>query len=201
MDKGNTLISGLDPDIELLVKRTGSLQFTEHGQLKFFGTTSNVHFLRTAIPFQPHSRISADVNSPEAWLECSGVGHPVPRELEDHLIKLYFNWENPYFRVVDEDAFMDARRQALSSSSAEDGSSLSCYSEFLVNAMCVFSIYTPGELSHLILSIGVLGERFLLIERFLGFPVPCKIFLFHVQERCWSATSTTPLSQPCKDWR
>ena len=61
---------GLYPDIELLVKRTGSLQFTEQGQLKYFGTTSNVHFLRTAIPFHPHLTHG---DTPESWLFRAGV--------------------------------------------------------------------------------------------------------------------------------
>jgi hypothetical protein len=55
--------------------------------------------------------------------------------VEDHLIKLYFTWENPYFNVVDKETFMDARRRALSGSSAEKGTISSCYSELLVNAM------------------------------------------------------------------
>lgn len=132
MDRGSSLSPGLDPDVELLVKRTGSLQFTEQGQLKYFGTTSNVHFLRTAIPFHPHLTHG---DTPESWLDRAGVGHTVPREVEDHLIRLYFAWENPYFNVVEQDVFMDARRQALSGERAEGTSSASWYSDLLVNAM------------------------------------------------------------------
>jgi hypothetical protein len=134
IDQGNTLTPGLDPDIELLVKRTGSLQFTEHGQLRYFGTTSNVHFLRTAIPFQPQLYQDALGQTPNAWLEQAGVGHTIPREFEDHLIKLYFTWENPYFNVVDQNAFLNARRQAQFGLSS-DSMVASCYSELLVNAM------------------------------------------------------------------
>lgn len=135
IDGRNSLTSGLDPEMELLVKRTGSLQFTEHGQLKYFGTTSNVHFLRTAIPFQPRLQDVAFGDSHETWLERAGVGYSFPREVEDHLIKLYFTWENPYFNVVDRDTFMDARARAFSGHAVHKGPISSCYSELLVNAM------------------------------------------------------------------
>lgn len=135
IDQGHRLAPGLDPDMELLVKRTGSLQFTEHGQLKYFGTTSNVHFLKTAIPFQPSLRGGRYDETPEMWLERAGLGQVIPREMEDHLIKLYFTWQNPYFRVVDQKAFIDAREQAISSREAGRVSKSSCYSELLVNAM------------------------------------------------------------------
>ena len=111
-----------------------SLQFTEHGQLRYFGTTSNVHFLRTAIPFQTHLYHDALGQTPKAWLEQAGVGHTISREAEDHLIKLYFTWENPYFNVVDQHAFLNARHQAQSGLYS-DSMVASCYSELLVNAM------------------------------------------------------------------
>lgn len=132
MDQGNSLSPGLDPDIELLMKRTGSLQFSDHGQLKYFGTTSNVHFLRTAIPFRLQDHNPLDRGPSGSWLEFINEPQSVPRELEDHLIKLYLAWENPYFRVVDEEAFLAARRHVLSDPASEPPA---YYSEFLVNAM------------------------------------------------------------------
>lgn len=135
IDQGHRLTPGLDPEMELLVKRTGSLQFTEHGQLKYFGTTSNVHFLKTAIPFQPALRGGQYAETPEMWLERAGLGQVIPREMVDHLIKLYFTWQNPYFHVVDQKAFMDARKQAISAREAGRTIKSSCYSELLVNAM------------------------------------------------------------------
>lgn len=132
MDRGSSLSPGLDPDIELLVKRTGSLQITEQGQLKYFGATSNVHFLKTAIPFYPHITHG---DTPEAWLNRSGLGHIVPSQVEDHLIRLYFVWENRYFNVVEEEAFLETRRRVLSGFPPESGSLAPCYSQLLVNAM------------------------------------------------------------------
>lgn len=137
IDGGNHLTSGLDPEMELLVKRTGSLQFTEHGQLKYFGTTSNVHFLQTAIPFQPRFNTVGFGDSHQTWLERAGVGYTFPREVEDHLIKLYFTWQNPYFNVVDRETFIAARARTLSGYHSNEGSTSSCYSELLVNAMLV----------------------------------------------------------------
>lgn len=136
IDRGNSHVSGLDTEIEILAKRTGSLQFTEDGQLKFLGATSNVHFLRTAIPFQPDIHRWPDVDdTPETWLQRAGAGGLVPREVEDHLIKLYFTWENPYSNVVHQDAFLDARKQALSGFPVKNTIIASYYSELLVNAM------------------------------------------------------------------
>lgn len=135
IDEGHRLAPGLDPEMELLVKRTGSLQFTEHGQLKYFGTTSNVHFLKTAIPFQPSLHGGGYDATPEMWLERAGLGQVVPPEMEDHLIKLYFTWENPYFHVVDQKAFMDVRKTAILNREAGRATKSSCYSELLVNAM------------------------------------------------------------------
>ncbi|KAJ5151100.1 fungal-specific transcription factor domain-containing protein [Penicillium canariense] len=136
IDQGRQSTPGLDPEMELLVKRTGSLQFTEHGQLKYFGTTSNVHFLKTAIPFQPPMESKAPGETTAMCLERAGVAQIIPREVEDHLIKLYFTWENPYFNVVDRKAFMDARKLALSAVEAGVSIESPCYSELLVNAMC-----------------------------------------------------------------
>lgn len=135
IDQGHRLAPGLDPEMEVLVKRTGSLQFTEQGQLKYFGTTSNVHFLKIAIPFQPCLQGGRYDETPEMWLERAGLGQIVPCEMEDHLIKLYFTWENPYFHVVDQKAFMDARKRAIADREAGKVSKSSCYSELLVNAM------------------------------------------------------------------
>lgn len=144
IDQGHSLTPGLDPEMELLVKRTGSLQFTEQGQLKYFGTTSNVHFLKTATPFQTSVRGGQYDETPEMWLERAGLGQNIPREMEDHLIKLYFTWQNPYFHVVDQKAFMDARNQAISAREAGRIIKSSCYSELLVNAMSVAG-YVPFE--------------------------------------------------------
>lgn len=171
IDKGNSLTPGLDPEIELLVKRTGSLQFSDHGQLKYFGATSNVHFLRNSIPFQPPpstflpSSAEKDKSPSDSSLleEFGDLTYPVSRELEDHLIQLYFTWENPYFRVVDEESFMSARQQALSRSDGEDNKpALSCYSEFLVNVMFVFqpSYTTVEKLIAVFYGPGVLGEHY-----------------------------------------
>lgn len=135
IDQGHRLTPGLDPEMELLVKRTGSLQFTEQGKLNHYGATSNVHFLKTMIPLQPALVGGQYDETPEMWLERAGLGQVIPREMEDHLIKLYFTWQNPYFHVIDQKAFMDARKQAISAREVGRTIKSSCYSELLVNAM------------------------------------------------------------------
>lgn len=69
----------------------------------------------------------------QAILNRADVGQYVPRELEDHLIKLYFAWENPFVYVVDKDVFMESRKQAFACSVGERYESF--YSELLTNAM------------------------------------------------------------------
>jgi hypothetical protein len=67
----------------------------------------------------------------QATLDAAGVGHFVDTELEDHLIKLYFCWEDPSIHLVQEDVFYRERRKCKSGDYVSK-----LYSEVLVNSMC-----------------------------------------------------------------
>lgn len=123
-----------DGELDLLAKRMGSLRVAEDGQLRYYGATSNMHILRTPATHPPAtSQARFNKYDAEECLSRAGVGHYVPRELEEHLIKLYMFWENPFIHVVDADSFTQARQQALTTGSSNSLSR--CYNEILVNAM------------------------------------------------------------------
>ncbi|KAK2754287.1 hypothetical protein FQN54_007167 [Arachnomyces sp. PD_36] len=127
---------GIEAALDQLSKRMGSLRVAEDGQLRYYGATSNMHILRSSVasPSGSIPSLVAQDNS-TAILVNNGVGQYVAPELEDHLIKLYLAWENPFIHVVDEEAFLDARRKVTSCANPKE-SFPSYYSALLVNAMC-----------------------------------------------------------------
>ncbi len=116
--------------VDQLSGRVGSLQIAEDGQLRFYGATSNLHILHNG----PLSLSRANFRSPSEngadLLRGAGVGHLVEQDLEEHLLKLYFCWEDPSIHVVDEFTFWRERRKCLSTNYVS-----SFYSEVLANAM------------------------------------------------------------------
>ncbi|KAG7416600.1 Nitrogen assimilation transcription factor nirA [Fusarium oxysporum f. sp. raphani] len=110
-------------------ERLGTLLLNANGEWRFYGATSNLHLVHGDFghDFPDFSRRK----SVQAILDTAGVGHAVDEQLINHLITLYFTWQNPSLRVVDQEAFQTARNEFLLSP-REDG----LYCEFLVNAMC-----------------------------------------------------------------
>tara|TARA_R110002003_G_scaffold171_3_gene13890 strand:- start:53930 stop:55651 length:1722 start_codon:yes stop_codon:yes gene_type:complete len=124
---------GSSPLIDQLTGSLGSLRLAEDGQLRFYGATSNLHLLvsGTATRETTSARTLVDQHKIQATLDAAGVGHFVDNELEEHLIKLYFCWEDPSIHLVQEDVFYRERRKCKS------GTYMSkLYSEVLVNSMC-----------------------------------------------------------------
>ena len=123
-------ISGESSYMSPLSDRMGSLQIAEDGQLRFFGLTSNLHISHVG-PFPLFNSNIRSVHWNEALiLKAAGVGHEVEEELEDHLTKLYFTWENPNIPLVDEATYYQEkdRYRRLNQPSHR-------YSEVLNNAM------------------------------------------------------------------
>ncbi|KAH7207840.1 fungal-specific transcription factor domain-containing protein [Fusarium redolens] len=110
-------------------ERLGTLLLNSNGEWRFYGATSNLHLVHGDFghDFPDFSRRKGF----QAILDTAGVGHAVDEQLINHLITLYFTWQNPSLRVVDQEAFQTARNEFLLSP-REDG----LYCEFLVNAMC-----------------------------------------------------------------
>lgn len=117
-------------DTTLMSDWMGSLQIAEDGQLRFFGPTSNLHISHVG-PFPLfNSNIRSVYWNENLILKAAGVDHHVEEELEDHLAKLYFTWENPNIPLVDEKTYYQekSRYRRLTQPSHR-------YSEVLNNAM------------------------------------------------------------------
>ena len=110
--------------------RLGRLQLTHHGQLQYFGSTSNLTLMDALVGVIPPSS-SAFQRDAQEILENAGLNMPVGEELERHLIELYFAWQDPWLHVVDMDVFWKAQSRFLA-----EGISTQYYSRALSNAMC-----------------------------------------------------------------
>ncbi|KAJ5515013.1 hypothetical protein N7463_004565 [Penicillium fimorum] len=111
--------------------RMGSLQIAEDGQLRFFGPTSNLHISHVG-PFPLfNSNIRLVHWNEPLILTAAGVNNHVDEELEDHLTKLYFAWENPNIPLVDERAYYEGKNCYRNLNQPNHR-----YSEVLNNAIC-----------------------------------------------------------------
>lgn len=122
--------------IDQLTDTVGSMQIAEDGELHYFGATSNLHILHVgslSLSDSPH--IPANQGGHKEILRAYGVDHEVDEELEDHLIKLYFSWEDPNIPVVDQDTFFQERQRCRNGNEKSRK-----YSEVLTNAMCVLYV-------------------------------------------------------------
>lgn len=120
----------VDPILDQLSKRVGSLQIAEDGQLRYFGATSNLHILHNG-PYSLHrSTIRSISDGGETILKRAGVGQYVDLELEDHLVKLYFTWEDPSIHIIDEEVYFRERARWKDKRQPSP-----FYSEVLTNAM------------------------------------------------------------------
>ncbi|KAJ5975042.1 hypothetical protein N7481_008749 [Penicillium waksmanii] len=174
-DDGSTSIDDANTttDIEGLIDdlsdRVGTLRIGRGGKTLFFGPTStfNLRDMPHSDTFDSHRRMqSNDFNSPcrvEADKE-------VPSALEEHLISLYFSWQDPSFHVVDRKLYEDAKEKWFA---MED---TSFYSEALRNAMCAIGCafetrFHPGFVTFPKTLVDFFGDRAQsLLESELDFP-------------------------------
>ena len=119
-----------EPLIDQLTGRMGSMQIAEDGQKRFYGATSNLHILHNGPLSLTRSKFSSLQNEGSNLLKSRGLDQYVDREFEDHLLKLYFCWEDPSIHVMDEELFFREREKCKS---PHETSYL--YSEVVVNAM------------------------------------------------------------------
>lgn len=96
--------------VHSLSNRLGSLQIGSDGHIRFYGPTSHFNLLRMPTPdnLTVHRTVRKDGRD---ILNRMGIEKEVPRELEDHLINLYFTWQNPTFDVVDRGMYQMAKQQ------------------------------------------------------------------------------------------
>lgn len=117
-----------------LSHRLGSLLMTDNGERHFYGATSNLHLARGGnLPVMYINR-SGKGQKAQAPLEAAGLDEDMGRNLEDHLVQLFFAWHNPSLYIVDEAIFTKARQDFQ-----QGKQDTLFYSPFLMNAMCDYT--------------------------------------------------------------
>ncbi|PWY86812.1 fungal-specific transcription factor [Aspergillus heteromorphus CBS 117.55] len=118
--------------IEQISHRIGTLKIAGDGHLRFYGATSNLNLVDVSATQQRQRPDARTVrHDGQDILNHLRVGQPVDLVLEDHLINLYFTWQNPSTYVVDKEMYMEAR-----SKWRNDLIDTPFYSEVLTNAIC-----------------------------------------------------------------
>ncbi|RAH46698.1 uncharacterized protein BO95DRAFT_360903 [Aspergillus brunneoviolaceus CBS 621.78] len=118
--------------------RSGRLQVMHDGQLRYYGSTSNLNLLDILVGVTPPCSTNAQKGAHEV-LKSAELDAPVDETFEQHLLKLYFTWQDPCLHVVDEQVFWRSRAHNL-----DDDLDTPYYSFTLVNAMCAIgAAYEP----------------------------------------------------------
>jgi hypothetical protein len=119
--------------IEQLSNRIGTLKIAGDGHWRFYGATSNLNLVDVSATQQRQRPDARTVrHDGQDILNHLRVGQPVDKELEDHLVELYFTWQNPSIYVVDKEMYMTARLRWRN-----EYDDTPFYSEVLTNAMSV----------------------------------------------------------------
>ncbi|CAI7621755.1 unnamed protein product [Penicillium glandicola] len=111
--------------IDELSDRMGTLRFGPGGRARFYGPTSTFNLADS--PVSINSQIHRTVGYHLDGTDCD---IQVPLSLEEHLLNLYFTWQDPSFHVVDREMF-DKGRMAWDAQAETP-----FYSEALCYAMC-----------------------------------------------------------------
>ncbi|KAK1146372.1 hypothetical protein N8T08_003159 [Aspergillus melleus] len=118
--------------IEQISNRIGTLKIAGDGHLRFYGATSNLNLVDVSATQQRQRPDARTVrHDGQDILNHLRVGQSVDQALEDHLVELYFTWQNPSTYVVDKEMYMIAR-----SKWRNELDDTPFYSEVLTNAMC-----------------------------------------------------------------
>jgi len=117
--------------IEQLSNRIGTLKIAGDGHLRFYGATSNLNLVDVSATQQRQRPDARTVrHDGQDILNHLRVGQPVDQALEDHLVELFFTWQNPSIYVVDKAMYMTARTKWRN-----EYDDTPFYSEVLTNAM------------------------------------------------------------------
>ncbi|KAL4883235.1 fungal-specific transcription factor domain-containing protein [Aspergillus karnatakaensis] len=134
-DDDQTLVDELSSpeDIEGLIDelsdRVGTLRVEPGGQTHFYGPTSTFNLADMLMAANSKTQHTAQSDALEC-LNRLGANKIVPPALEEHLVNLYFCWQDPSFHVVVRRTYEEARAKRYV------GEDTSHYSESLRNAMC-----------------------------------------------------------------
>ncbi|KAK8196234.1 fungal-specific transcription factor domain-containing protein, partial [Phyllosticta paracitricarpa] len=118
-----------DELIKQISTRMGSLQLAPDGHLRYYGATSNI---LCDFPDTDHTQTRRTVRRDgRDVLEAANLDKTVDPSIEEHLISLYFAWQEPFFHVVDEKMYHIGKQEWR-----EEKKDVAYYSEVLTNAMC-----------------------------------------------------------------
>ncbi|KAH6900508.1 putative fungal-specific transcription factor [Thelonectria olida] len=108
-------------DVEGALSVDEALNFDRDGQARYFGSTSGRLVFSDSRSAGTEVSKTSDVHgndrpipSPHAHKVPSTVSpteHAVSKELESHLLSLYFAWEQPWVQCVDESLFRDSKNR------------------------------------------------------------------------------------------
>lgn len=115
-DDDETLVeeTGSTGDIESLIDeisdRVGTLRIGPGGKTHFCGPTSTFNLTGVLESEEPESRPINELY-PLEYDDRSGSHPDIPSALEEHLINLYFCWQDPFCHVVDRTMYAEAKRK------------------------------------------------------------------------------------------
>lgn len=109
--------------------RLGKLQVTHDGQLRYFGSTSNLTLLDILVDIAPSDHKPFQRGAQDV-LENVGLELNVDDTFKKHLLQLYFTWHDPCLHTLNEDIFWRSRAQKR-----YDGVDTPYYSRALSDAM------------------------------------------------------------------
>ncbi|CRK22965.1 hypothetical protein BN1708_013565 [Verticillium longisporum] len=125
---------------DILAARVRALRIAEDGQLRYYGPTSNLHVHPNGFQSLSRSTIRHVETEGQGVLRRLGLDREVSGQVQMHLAKLYFAWEDPIIHVVDEDVFFEEKNNTIL-----HGKSSPYYSETLNNAICAIGANLAGN--------------------------------------------------------
>ncbi|PIG85690.1 hypothetical protein AARAC_007135 [Aspergillus arachidicola] len=108
--------------------RLGRLQRTHDGQLRYFGSLSNLTLLDALVGAIPPASVQKDTTM---LLENANLDKEPDEGFERHLLELFFAWQDPSLYVIHPETFWKSRAQ-----SKYEGKPNQYYSRALSDAMC-----------------------------------------------------------------
>jgi hypothetical protein len=120
-DTGST--EEIEDLIDELSDRMGTLRFGPGGKARFYGPTSTFNLADAPVSGNKQTHRTVD------YLDDTDWDNQVPLSLEEHLLNLYFTWQDPSFHVVDREMF----EKGKSARSGKEETPF--YSEALCSAM------------------------------------------------------------------
>jgi hypothetical protein len=111
LDEGFKAGSGDDDPLSELTGLVGRLNMTDDGQVHYFGSQSSYHLVKRSLsdadPGQESLRMQTLGLNAASQLKRQVTMSP---ELQEHLLHLYWQWQNPWNYIVHKEAFMKSFR-------------------------------------------------------------------------------------------